>query len=90
MVCAPCEGAVGSDDRRPGKQQSLSYEKGKTFSPAGFSAGLLCCLSLPPQIHVKDDDPFSLTRGGGLEDVSLVQKYRMSEEDYDKRKGTLR
>lgn len=42
------------------------------------------------QIHVSDDDPFSLTRGGALEDVSGVEKYRMSEEDYDKRKGTLR
>ncbi|CAM9876056.1 unnamed protein product [Pylaiella littoralis] len=41
------------------------------------------------EIHVTDDDPFSLTRGGALEDVSLVHKYRMSEEDYDKRKGTL-
>lgn len=37
-----------------------------------------------------DDDPFSLTRGGALEDTSLVSKYRMSEEDYDKRQGTLR
>lgn len=42
------------------------------------------------QIHVADDDPFSLTRGGALEDLSRVEKYRMSEEDYDKRKGTLR
>lgn len=42
------------------------------------------------QIHVTDDDPFSLTRGGALENVSLVKKYRMSEEDYDNRKGTLR
>lgn len=42
------------------------------------------------EIHVSDDDPFSLTRGGALEDVSGVEKYRMSEEDYDKRKGTLR
>lgn len=50
----------------------------------------LACSSPTPQIHVADDDPFSLTRGGGLEDVSLVKKYRMSEEDYDKRKGTLR
>ncbi|CAM9301680.1 unnamed protein product, partial [Hapterophycus canaliculatus] len=41
------------------------------------------------EIHVADNDPFSLTRGGALEDVSLVKKYRMSEEDYDKRKGTL-
>ena len=42
------------------------------------------------KIHVTDDDPFSLTRGGALEDLSLVTKYRRSEEDYDKRKGTLR
>jgi tubulin-specific chaperone B len=34
-------------------------------------------------IHVVDADPFSMSRGGGLEDVSLVKKYRMSEEDYD-------
>ena len=49
----------------------------------------LCCTRCM-KIHVTDDDPFSLTRGGALENVSLVKKYRMSEEDYDKRKGTLR
>ena len=37
------------------------------------------------RLHVVDTDPFSLSRGGGLEDVSLVKKYEMSEEDYDKR-----
>lgn len=37
------------------------------------------------RLHVIDNDPFSLSRGGGLEDVSLVQKYQISEEDYDKR-----
>ena len=42
------------------------------------------------EIHIIDTDPFSLSRGGGLSDVSLVQKYKMSEEDYDKKKGTLR
>ncbi len=42
------------------------------------------------EIHIIDTDPFSLSRGGGLTDVSLVQKYKMSEEDYDKKKGTLR
>jgi tubulin-folding cofactor B len=35
-------------------------------------------------------DPFSISRNGGLEDVSLVQKYVMSDEDYDRREGTLR
>lgn len=41
-------------------------------------------------IHVIDMDPFSLSRGGGLTDVSLVQKYKMSEDDYSQRKGTMR
>jgi hypothetical protein len=37
-----------------------------------------------------DTDPFSLARGGQLEDVSLVRKYVMSDEDYDKREKTVR
>lgn len=40
------------------------------------------------RLHVVDKDPFSLSKGGGLEDVSLVKKYEISEEDYDKRKQT--
>lgn len=42
------------------------------------------------RVHVVDHDPMSLSRGGGLDDVSQVKKYVMSEEDYDKREGTLR
>lgn len=42
------------------------------------------------RIHVVDNDPLSLSRNGGLDDVSQVEKYRMSDEDYDKRKNTLR
>ena len=42
------------------------------------------------EIHVVDTDPFSLSRNGGLTDVSLIQKYTISDENYDKRKGTLR
>jgi tubulin-specific chaperone B len=42
------------------------------------------------EIHIIDTDPFSLSRNGGLTDVSLVEKYRMKDEDYDKRSGTLR
>uniref|UniRef100_A0A7S2W9K5 CAP-Gly domain-containing protein n=1 Tax=Rhizochromulina marina TaxID=1034831 RepID=A0A7S2W9K5_9STRA len=41
-------------------------------------------------IHIIDEDPYSLSRGGGLEDTSLIEKYRMSEDTYDKRKGTVR
>jgi tubulin-folding cofactor B len=36
------------------------------------------------RIHVLDLDPSSLTSGGWLEDTSLVDKYEMSDEAYDK------
>lgn len=42
------------------------------------------------EIHIIDTDPFSLSRGGGLTDTSLIEKYKMSEEEYAKRPGTLR
>lgn len=40
--------------------------------------------------HIQDDDPHSLSKGGGLEDVSLVEKYEISEEDYMKREDNFR
>lgn len=42
------------------------------------------------EIHVIDTDPFSLSRGGGLTDTSLIEKYRMEDEVYEKRAGTMR
>lgn len=42
------------------------------------------------EIHIIDTDPYSLSRGGGLTDTSLVQKYQISDDAYDKRKGTVR
>jgi tubulin-folding cofactor B len=42
------------------------------------------------RLHVVDNDPFSLSKGGGLEDVNLVKKYEISEEEYDKREKTVR
>lgn len=41
-------------------------------------------------VHCVDVDPFSASRNGGYEDISLVKKYAMSEKDYDARNGTLR
>lgn len=41
-------------------------------------------------IHCIDTDPTSAAKGGGLEDVSLVKKYEMTDEDYDKRENTYR
>nr|GMD61468.1 tubulin-folding cofactor B [Ipomoea batatas] len=37
------------------------------------------------RLHVIDTDPSSVTSGGWLEDTSLVEKYTISEEAYDKR-----
>lgn len=42
------------------------------------------------EIHIVDTDPYSLSRNGGLTDVSLVEKYKISDEAYEKRKGTMR
>lgn len=42
------------------------------------------------EIHIVDTDPYSLSRNGGLSDVSLVEKYKLSDEAYDQRKGTMR
>eukprot|EP00658_Telonema_sp_P-2_P044012 TRINITY_DN3188_c0_g1_i10.p1 TRINITY_DN3188_c0_g1~~TRINITY_DN3188_c0_g1_i10.p1 ORF type:complete len:303 (+),score=94.72 TRINITY_DN3188_c0_g1_i10:126-1034(+) len=41
-------------------------------------------------IHVLDSDPNSLSAGGWLEDVSLVKKFELTDEEYDKREGTVR
>ncbi|XP_027360769.1 tubulin-folding cofactor B [Abrus precatorius] len=42
------------------------------------------------RLHVIDLDPSSVTSGGWLEDTSLVEKYKISEEAYNKRKDTFR
>jgi tubulin-folding cofactor B len=42
------------------------------------------------EVHCVDVNPLSGSRGGQYEDTSLVEKYVMTEERYDQRKGTLR
>ncbi|PIA48155.1 hypothetical protein AQUCO_01400619v1 [Aquilegia coerulea] len=42
------------------------------------------------RVHIIDLDPSSVTSGGWLEDTSLVEKYSISEEAYDKLDGTVR
>jgi len=39
---------------------------------------------------VVDLDPASLSRDGGLDDISKVKKYVMSDEDYERRPNTIR
>lgn len=58
------------------------YKLGYFFGDELMNCGL--------EVHCIDTNPLSGSAGGQYEDVSLVQKYRMSEEEYDKRKGTLR
>ena len=41
-------------------------------------------------VHCIDVDPNSGSRGGRYENTALVEKYRMSDEEYDRRGGTLR
>lgn len=41
-------------------------------------------------IHVIDTDPNSMSANGWLEDLSKVQKYEMSDADYQKRDNTYR
>lgn len=42
------------------------------------------------EVHCLDLDVNSGSKGGQYEDTSLVQKYQMSDEEYNKRKGTLK
>jgi len=42
------------------------------------------------EIHCVDLNPYSASANGGYEDVSKVQKYKMSDDEYEKRSGTLR
>mmetsp|Transcript_25897 Transcript_25897/g.38262 ORF Transcript_25897/g.38262 Transcript_25897/m.38262 type:complete len:326 (-) Transcript_25897:1352-2329(-) len=42
------------------------------------------------RVHCIDLNPHSGSKGGQYENTDLVKKYRMSDEDYHKRKGTLR
>jgi len=42
------------------------------------------------RVHCVDLNPNSISARGQLEDTRLVQKYQMSEEEYNKRKNTLR
>ena len=73
-------------------QRLLLKDQGRLICEMSDNSRMLGFYSVTSgmEIHVMDTDPFSLSRGGGLTDVSLVEKYKMSDDDYDKRKGTMR
>ena len=42
------------------------------------------------EVHIRDTDPFSVSANGALENLSLVPKYVMPDDVYDKLPNTLR
>ncbi len=77
---------------KPHYQRLSLYDGDRYLYPLDDNSKMLGYYSVENgmRIHIHDSDPHSMSKDGGLEDVSKIQKYRMSEEDYDKRKGTLR
>ncbi len=73
-------------------QRLILKDNGRVICEMTDNQRMLGFYSVVPgnEIHVIDTDPYSLSRGGGLTDVSLVEKYVMSDEAYDSRKGTMR
>lgn len=73
-------------------QRLILKDSGRTICEMSDNSRMLGYYSVISgnEIHVIDTDPFSLSRNGGLTDVSLVEKYRISDENYDKRSNTIR
>lgn len=67
---------------RRGNDTIFLYDDSKTLAFYGAKSGM--------EIHIKDLDPHSMSKHGGLEDVSQVQKYEMADEEYDKLKNSVR
>ena len=70
-------------------QQQLLVEIPPT-EDATIKLGYYSLAQVGMRVHCMDLNPHSISSGGQLEDTSLVQKYKMSDEDYAKRKNTLR
>jgi tubulin-folding cofactor B len=62
------------------------------IAPETESGRMLGYFNLPhgANVHCIDIDPHSKSAGGAYEDTSLVEKFTLTDEEYNKRKGTLR
>jgi tubulin-folding cofactor B len=68
--------------KRGGGDTIFLMEEHKTLRYYGARNGM--------EIHIKDTDPYSISKHGGLEDVSQVEKYEMQDEEYDKLEKSVR
>lgn len=68
--------------RRGGSDTIFMMDDSRTLKYYGARNGM--------EIHIKDTDVHSISKHGGLEDVSQVEKYVMSDEAYDKLDNTVR
>jgi len=80
----------------PPSYQHLQIRRGgETYAEIapGTQDGILLGYYSPcdgTEVHCIDLDPNSGSRGGGYENISLIEKYQMPEDVYDRREGTLR
>uniref|UniRef100_A0A7S3U794 CAP-Gly domain-containing protein n=1 Tax=Strombidinopsis acuminata TaxID=141414 RepID=A0A7S3U794_9SPIT len=68
--------------RRGGSDTIYLYDENKTLKTYGARSGM--------ELHIKDTDEHSISKHGGLEDVSQVEKYEMEDEAYDKLDNSVR
>jgi len=68
--------------RRGGTDTIFLMDESKTLDYYGAKSGM--------EIFIKDLDPHSISKHGGLEDVSQVEKYVIPDEEYDKMRNTVR
>jgi len=68
--------------RRGGGDTIFLMDASRTLGYYGARNGM--------EIHIKDTDEFSISKHGGLEDVSQVEKYVMDDDHYDRLSNTVR
>lgn len=73
----------------PSNQQLVVYQGNESLGPLQ-AENAQSLLRSGMRIHCIDDNPFSISRGGALENTELVKKFELSEEQYNSRPKTLR